>query len=175
MTQLMQRSDEMQDTHPAEHRKRWSSPTVALVAMLALLLGLLGGWWVNDDHTASQPAAVVAGSAALTSRQEEMVAMARDYMSAWRSNDPATVLAFYTPYASFVETPSGMSYNVADGSMQVYLGSADWSSMQVVDPILVNGHDLTVISRLGGVQFTNLLRFTLTDELLVQLHMVTSK
>jgi hypothetical protein len=47
--------------------------------------------------------------------------------------------------------------------------------MEVVDPILVNGHDLTVVSRLGGVQFTNLLRFTLTDELLVELHMTTSK
>lgn len=173
MTQILERSHEMQHTQTAARRSRWLWPAIALVALLS---GVLGGWWAGRDRDVSNPpAAVAAGNVALTPRQEDMVEMARNYLAAWRSNDAATVLAFYTPYASFVETPSGMSYNVADGSMQVYLDSADWSSMEVVDPILVNGHELIVISRLGGVQFTNLLRFTLTGELLVQLHMTVSK
>lgn len=161
------------ETRPAEHRRR-SMRAWPMIALAALLLGALGGWWVTRDDGSPAPAAVAAGNTELTDRQEDMVAMARDYMAAWQANDAEQVLGFLTPYASFVPVPAGVKYAVADGSLQAYVESADWSNLQVVDPILVNDYELTVVSTLSGSQYTNLLRFTSSGELQVMLHMTTS-
>lgn len=170
MSQLIERSEDT-TTRPATTRRTRAWP---LIALAALLLGALGGWWVSRDDGSPAPAAIAAGNVELTARQQDMVSTARDYMAAWQANDAEAVMGFYTAYASFVPIPAGAKYLVGDGSLQAYVESANWSNLEVIDPILVNDYELTVVTRLSGSQYTNLLRFTSSGELQLMLHMTTS-
>ena len=99
-----------------------------LAALVALLVGALGGWFLARSFD-DKPTNVVAGHVALTDRQREMIRVEEAYVKAWQANDVDAVLALYTPNGTLNLVPGSGDYRVDDGTLAAYVRSGDWSGL----------------------------------------------
>lgn len=170
MTTLQDRHDELRTPMapaPAGRSPRYL--VMAVVAVLALLVGGVAGWMLNDDGTTT-PGIVLAGEGELSARQEQMLDVVRDAEVAWQRNDVDAILALYAPSATFEAFDT--VYRVADGSFESYIESGSWGSLEVDEPMLVRGDDVLTFHRFGGRLYSEAFSFTPTGELLITSHVI---
>lgn len=148
--------------HPS---RRWIA--MAVVAALALAIGGVAGWMIRGDDN---PALVLAGDGSLTARQEQMLDVVREGELAWRAGDADAVLALCTPDAT-VEV-LGTVYRADDGTLAALIENGDWASLDVLEPVLVNGNEMFTFHRWGGVDRSETFVFTSSGELLITSHVV---
>ena len=141
-----------------------------LVAVLALILGLVGGWFARGSDGDAEM--LLAGEGELTARQEQMLDLMRDYEAAWQSGDGDAVAAFYTDQG-FADM-RGTIYRVDDGSLQGFVESTTWGSLDVLEPMLVKGDTVLSFHTYTGGTYVNVTEFTNEGELLVVIHTVSS-
>lgn len=171
MTTLERPQDDVVSSSPTvaapEHLSRmWM--LVALVAILALLLGGAVGWFLNGDD---DPRAVYAGDGDLTERQLDMIEFMDDYVDAWQRSDADALVAMYAPSGRFVSL--GTTYLVSDGSLAALIRANDWSSLTPYEPNVVRGNEMLGFHSFPGGVFMNSMTFTGDGELLLLNHTVT--
>ncbi len=143
---------------------------IVLVAVLALLLGAVGGWVARGSDGGSDSAIVLAGDGELTARQEQMVAIVEDNMDAWRRRDGDAVAAMYTDDG--VGTYLGITHRVDDGGLQAYVGLGSWTSLEWIRPMLVNDNMLLSFHGYRGHTYTNVFEFTTEGEPMIVSHTI---
>jgi len=155
----MQTVERVEQTSGAEVRSHRPWRAVAVVAVVALALGFVGGWLANRDSDSGssdsgveQPRAVLVGGGALTDRQQQMVGVLDQYMEAWRNGDGQTVASFHTPNGEFViaSTDETTVYSVADGSLANYISRGQWTGKVLLTPMLVDGDHVTLFYSFMG-------------------------
>jgi hypothetical protein len=161
------REDTLAAPVPTEQRShRWA--LVVLVTVLALVLGGVGGWMIRGET--ETPGILVAGTGEPTARQEQMLDQLRAYEKAWQASDAEAVLAFFTPNGW--ATMLGNDYRIDDGSLRSYIGQGDWSPIDMLEPVLVNGDELLFFHRYGEAVYTDVMTFTPVGDLLMISHVV---
>lgn len=143
---------------------------LVLVAVLALILGLVGGWFARGSDGDAE--ILLAGQGELTERQEQMLDLVRDYEAAWHSGDGEAVAAFYTD-RGFADM-GGTIYRVDDGGLQGFVDSSTWASLDVLEPMLVKGDTVLNFHSYTGGTYVNVTEFTNEGELLIVTHTVSS-
>jgi hypothetical protein len=146
-------------TPPEQETPRRRSRTgllVAVVAVVALVVGGTAGWLLRGDDGASSPAfvaglgdAVVVGGEvadrdALTDRQLEMVEVGRDYVNAWIEEDGEAVASFMTPdgYVTLLN----QTFRVDDGTLQEWVeGPLADIPNELNDPMVVSGNQVVFV------------------------------
>ena len=143
---------------------------LVLVAVLALILGAVGGWFARGSDGDS--AILLAGEGDLTERQEQMVDVYEEAEAAWRAGDGEAVAALFTDNGSgrFL----GATYRVDDGSLGRYVESGMWNSLDVLEPVLVKGNTMLNFHTYRGDTYTNVVEFTAQGELLMVSHTINS-
>jgi hypothetical protein len=153
---------------PATTRRPWWM--LAIAVAVALVLGVLGGWFLagamDDD-----PAAVAVGGGSLTERQQQMVDVLDEYEAAWRANDAAAVMAFFAPGGSF--SSAGTQYLMDDGSMAAFINGGSWDSLTGSDPVLVAGNEVALHTTWAGTEWFNVIEFTASGDPLIVRHIST--
>ncbi|MDY7103812.1 MAG: hypothetical protein S0880_21725 [Actinomycetota bacterium] len=148
---------------------------LGLVAVLALVLGVAGGWLLlgsSDDD----PSAIRMGSGDLTARQEQLVDVAEAYNAAWHTGDPADVLAL-APNGRFEIHQGGSAgtvvFTAADGTLANYVESGGtWDEMSAPGQMIV-ADDLVVSPFVfDGVERVSVFHFTSGDDPVILLHEV---
>jgi hypothetical protein len=129
---------------------------VAVVAVVALVVGGTAGWLLRGDDGPSSPAfvaglgdAVVVGGEvadrdALTDRQLEMVEVGRDYVSAWIEKDGEAVASFMAPdgYVTLLNE----TFRVDDGTLQEWVeGPVSAIPNELNDPMVVSGNQVVFV------------------------------
>jgi hypothetical protein len=145
-----------------------------LTAVAALLLGLVVGFllWGGSE---GQPAVVTRNGVELTQRQVEMVDVAEQYVAAWQANDGDALTSFMTPDATFSHADLNDEYTVADGSLQTLVSrTAVYSTMQLDEPMLVDGDHLVLVGRIDSMnlEFLSVIDFTSDDPPLIESEVV---
>lgn len=151
------------------HRRSYVWPIVVVVA---LLLGLVGGWFIKAAME-DDPTTVVVGGGGLTARQEEMVDVAEEYLLAWQEGETADALALMTATA-VMKTDADDPLRVDDGSLEAAIDGSAWTTLDLFDPMLIDGNTITQVGVYGGVRFTNVLEFTATGDVLIAEHTTTA-
>jgi hypothetical protein len=142
----------------AATRRTWW--LLAAVAVLALAAGLFVGRWTAP----SDEPAYLAGGGALSDRQEQMLDVLDEAVLGWRAGDPEAVAATFVPtgYATY----AGQSYRIDDGTLATFVTGGDWSSLTVLEPVLVDGNTLTFYYEISGVHYLGSVEFTGTGDVL---------
>ncbi len=156
---------------PQEVTSRKSSPrvvTIAIVGLIALLLGGLVGWVIRGEDSGDVPSIVVAGGEEPTSRQEQMVEFHRDYIEAWRRGDVEAIRALYVPEGTL--TFNGVTYGVASEEFADFVGLGTVS--ELLEPHLAHGSTMFNFVEVVGTASENTLRFTPSGELLLIEHVI---
>lgn len=143
---------------------------LVLVAVLALILGAVGGWFARGSD--GDPAIMLAGEGELAERQEQMGDLYEEAEAAWRAGDGEAVAALFTDngYGRFL----GTTYRVDDGSVEGYVESGTWNSLEVLEPVLVKGNTMLNFHTYMGSTYTNVVEFTTEGELLIVSHTIRS-
>ena len=111
---------------------------VALIAVAALLVGAAFGYVLgNDGGDTADP--ITPDGAALTERQEEMVALVDGYTEAWEVYDVDASIEYMTPQASLYYPVEGLEFTVRDGSYQRYMSGLNGEPLVVDVPRYVVG------------------------------------
>ena len=149
--------------HEATRRTWWR---LAAVAVLALAAGLVVGRWTAP----SDEPAYLAGGGALSDRQEQMVDVVDEIEQAWRSGDAEAVSAAFVPagYATY----GGETYRIDDGTLATYVTGGDWSSLTVLEPVLVDGNTVTFSYTVNGTHYLGSVEFTETGDVLAVHHKI---
>ena len=173
MTTLERHPDDVMTTSAPvsapDHRPARTWLIVALVAIVALVVGGAIGWFVGSED---DPQIVLSGSGELTERQLEMVDFMDDYVDAWQRGDGEAVAAMYTSTGRFVSM--GTIYRVEDGSLAELIDGDDWGSLTPYQPNLVKGNELIGFHSFPGSIYVNHMVFTNDGELRLLTHTVTS-
>ena len=140
-----------------------------LVAVVALLLGVLGGWLLRGSD--SDPDAVVAGGGDLSERQEEMLDMFADYTEAVLANDGAAVVDMFVPYGTW-SGDVGEPLYVEDGSLEEFVNSFSFTAPLFLAPILVDGERLLYVHDYTGASYYDVVTFTATGDLAIVDHRI---
>ena len=114
----------------AQHDRR--PLTIVLVAIIALLLGGLGGWLIrgSDDGGTDDAIEVVTGE--LTDRQQEMLRVADEHYAAFVAGDGEALTALYVPQGVMGDVRAD------DGTMAAaFEGLAPPGRMEMLPPALV--------------------------------------
>lgn len=143
---------------------------LVVVALLALVLGGIGGWMLRGSDAPGD--IIVAGEGDLTERQADMLDVMRDAELAWQSNDADGVLALYAPNGTFEAFDT--VYRVDDGTFADYVEMGSWSSLEVHEPVLVRGNEILTFHTFGGQTYTESMTFTSTGDLLITSHVIHS-
>ena len=143
---------------------------LVLVAVLALILGAVGGWFARGSD--GESTILLAGEGELTERQAQMVDVYEEAEAAWHAGDGEAVAALFTDngYGRFL----GTTYQVDDGSVERYVESGTWNSLDVLEPVLVNGNTMLNFHIYAGSTYTNVIEFTAEGELLIVSHTINS-
>lgn len=142
-----------------ERRRFW---ILALVALVALALGALGGWVLRGD-SGSDATAVVAGGGELTPRQEEMLAVYDDAVAAARANDVETSRTLFSPTAEVQWLGESMTFDEYLRNIEV----ESWSTLDYLEPVLVNGNELVAMHRYSGGLYGDVFEFTTDGDVLI--------
>jgi hypothetical protein len=143
---------------PASDRRAKIGVLVAVVAVVALVVGGIAGWLLRGDDDTSVPAfvaglgdtVVIGGEEtnrdALTDRQLAMVEVARGYVNAWIENDGDAVTSFMTS-DGYVELPDfGQTFRVDDGTLQEWVeGPTSVIPNELNDPLVVSGSQVVLV------------------------------
>jgi hypothetical protein len=115
---------------------------------------------------------MLAGEGELTERQVQMVDLYEEAEAAWRAGDGEAVAALFTDsgYGRFL----GTTYQVGDGSLERYVESGTWNSLDVLEPVLVKGNTMLNFHIYVGSTYTNVIEFTAEGELLIVSHTINS-
>jgi hypothetical protein len=162
MTTMLERDTIRESMTGGTRRRGGWVLAIVLVAGLALAAGLAVGRWTAP---ADEPAAVVAGGAALTDRQTQMSDALDETVAGWRAADGAAVAALFTP--SGVLQLGTAQYRVDDGSLAKYVAGRDWSSLAAERPVLIDGNTLVFVYRILGERYLGTMQFTPTGEVLI--------
>ena len=143
---------------------------LVLVAVLALILGAVGGWFARGSD--GDPTILLAGEGELTERQAQMVDVYEEAEAAWHAGDGEAVAALFTDdgYGRFL----GSTYQVGDGGLDRYVESGAWNSLDVLEPVLVKGNTVLNFHIYRGSTYTNVVEFTTEGELLMVSHTINS-
>lgn len=170
MTTLERPRERIETTHAASpQRSSRTGLILAIVAALALALGGLAGWMIRGGD---DPGVVLAGEGELTARQEQMFDMVRESELAWQRGDADAVTALFTPTGVFEAL--GTTYRVDDGSLATFVDNGEWASLDVFEPMLVNGNELFSFHRYRGQVYSDTVTFTTTGDLLIVSHVIHS-
>ena len=142
---------------------------VVLVAIVALLLGALGGWliWGSDDDAPDD--AIEVGTGELTDRQQEMVRIADEHEEALRAGDAEALTALYVPQGVLTNA-FGEVYRADDGTMAAMFDvHAPPTLMETLPPTLVFENVTTQVIDWGegSANGTVLHNFTTSGEVLI--------
>jgi hypothetical protein len=149
--------------------RRWVLP---LVALLALCVGALGGWWLAR-WSETEPTVVRAGGGEFSAREQQALDVVRRYQAAWLANDSAAVAASYAPGGVFVW--EGESFRPDDGSLEAFVGRFDWSGiMTVLDPQLVSDQMFVYRHDILGFPYADVIEVTAEGEPLIVRHVEIS-
>lgn len=143
---------------PASGRTARTGVLVAVVAVVALVVGGLVLAACGDDDDTSAPAFVaglgdtvvvdgeVTDRDALTDRQQEMVEVARDYVNAWIDKDGDAVASFMTSDGYVVLPELNQTFRVDDGTLQEWVeGTLSEIPNELNDPLVVSGNQVVVV------------------------------
>jgi hypothetical protein len=155
-------------TAPVTQRRSRAWIAVILVAVIALAVGGVGGWMVRGEP--DTPAILLAGSGELTARQEQLLDTTRAAEAAWQTNDVDAILALYAPNGTF--EAFGAVYRVDDGSLRTYIESGEWSSLDVLEPMLVRDNEVLTFHDFGGALFSESLTYTGSGDVLIVSHVI---
>lgn len=170
MTTLQDRQEELRTTSPpATNHSTRRGLVLVLVAVLALVLGGVGGWMIRGDD-ASTSDVVLAGGGDLTARQEQMLDLVRDAEEAWQAGDVDAVLAMFAPNGRFEAFDA--VYRVSDGSLASYIERGEWGSLGVYEPVLVRDDTMLTFHEFGGRLYSEEFTFTPDGELLIVSHVI---
>jgi hypothetical protein len=147
-------------TAPLRHDARRAWWLVAIVAVLALGIGLAVGWLVAPSG--DEPAYLADGGK-LSARQEQMVDLTNEAVKGWRSGDADAVLATFTPSA--ILTWGAQQFRADDGTFASFV-SRGWASLEVLEPMLVDGNRVTFFYTHGSGRYLGAMEFTTTGEVL---------
>jgi hypothetical protein len=149
---------------PKAARRSWW--LFAAVAVLALAAGLV----VGRLTAPSDESAYLAGGGALSDRQEQMVDVLDEIELAWRVGDPEAVAAAFVPTGS--ATYGDVTYRIDDGTLASYVSGSDWSSLTVLEPMLVDGNTVTFYYTIDGTHYLGSVEFTGTGDVLAVHHQI---
>ena len=101
-----------------------------------------------------------------------MVDLYEEAEATWRNRDGEAVAALFTDsgYGRFL----GTTYRVNDGSLERYVESGTWNSLDVLEPVLVKGNTMVNFHIYRGGTYTNVVEFTAQGELLIVSHTISS-
>ena len=136
-------------------------PLVAvLIAVGALLVGVLAGWvlWGSDDASDGAEVVVVGGGE-LTDRQEEMLRVVDEAHGAIIEGDGDALAALFVPQGLLRDPNHGMELRVDDGSLAGQINAGPAPSYQVDEPVVVLG-DMVISTGSWGDDFVHVFLFT---------------
>lgn len=152
------------DAEATAQHPRWSR---ALIVLVVLACGLLGGWLMaprTDPGGAVRH--VTPGASVLTERQLEMVDVVEQYLDGWRATDGDRVAAFMTENA-YVEYPEeGVRVEVADGSLQHRISTGPYGTLENLDPMVVYEDRIVLTGRIDelSIPWLSVVRFTVVGD-----------
>lgn len=164
----MQRSVERELSAPPSTSVRRPWWIVAVVAVVALLAGLVIGRWTAPSE--GTPEVVVPGGTELTDRQQQMIDASERYLVAYQTNDADAIVAAFTPQGEKYVVGDG-TYRVDDGTLRAFVETNDYTGMEIVEPMTVHENDVAVVVAFGGFEFLNVLVFTESGEVLITDHL----
>lgn len=161
---------------PVEHGDVTTRPdrhslVVVLVAVVALVVGALGGWMLRGSDDGTDDAIEVA-SGELTERQTEMLRIADEHYIAFTAGDGEKLTDLYVPQGTLVfHSDSGAPSDIDradDGTMAaMFEGQAPPGRMEMMAPALVFGENVSQVSNRGPGYGTILHQFTTSGEVLI--------
>lgn len=156
-------SDALQVTATPTRRSWWF---VGLVAVIALVLGAVGGALLTDGG-GDDPAVVSADGGDLTARQEEMVVMVGAYVAAWQATDGDRAASYMGVDGYLEYIGEGWVFSVSDGSLQDRISNGPYSSMRRVGPMVVYGNRVVLFGTVEsvGADWLSVIEFTSSGEL----------
>ncbi len=145
--------------------------TSVVTVIVALLLGLLGGYVLRGGDDAGPEDLVIAGGDEATARQEQMAEFMDDYVDAWQRGDADALVAMYTDRG--VLTIFGSEFPVEGGRLADYVRRSPEPNLELLEPVLVSGTTMLNVHRLSpGSErvLLDVIDFTATGELLIVSH-----
>lgn len=159
-------TNEVTEKAPARAATRRTWWLLAAVAVLALAAGLV----IGRATAPSDEPAYLAGGGALSDRQEQMVDVLDEVEQAWRAGDAEALSAAFVPTGS--ATDGNASYRIDDGALATYVTGGDWSSLTVLEPVLVDGNTVTFYYTVNGTPYLGSVVFTGTGDVLAVHHKI---
>ena len=153
---------------PAVADTKRRSVITLIAVVVAMLLGLAGGYlaWGTDDSDST--ASVATGDSDLTARQEQMVDLIADAEAAWKIGDGDAAAAMFTEDG--VLTVFGTEYPVEGGELARYVNSG-FASLDVLEPVLVSDNVALSFHTYGSFgTLEDVYEFTTEGELLFTSH-----
>ena len=147
----------------AATRRTWWLVAAAVVALAAGLV-------IGRATAPSDASAYLAGGGALSDRQEQMLDVLDEVELAWRAGDAEAVSAAFVPTGS--ATDGNASYRIDDGTLATYVTGGDWSSLTVLEPVLVDGNNVTFYYTVNGTSYLGSVVFTGTGDVLAVHHKI---
>ncbi len=149
-------------------RRSW---VTLIAALVALVLGLLGGYLLRGSDDVDPTAPVVVGGAALTDRQAQMVDLVDDYVVAWQRGDGAAAESMFTDDG--VLDAFGAVRTADDGGIAGYVAATPTPLLRLPDPVLIDDHQMLMLHTIdGSMNSGNLMTFTETGDLLIVRHVM---
>lgn len=153
-------TNEVTEKAPVRAATRRTWWLLAAVAVLALAAGLV----IGRATAPSDEPAYLAGGGALSDRQEQMLDVLDEVELAWRAGDAEAVAAAFVPTGS--ATFGDVTYRIDDGTLATYVTGGDWSSLTVLEPVLVDGNTVTFHYTVNGTHYLGSVEFTGTGDVL---------
>ena len=154
----------------APERRSTGVVVVAIIGLIALVLGGFAGWMIRGDDGGGVSDIVVAGGEEPTSRQAQMVDFHRDYIEAWKAGDVEAIRSMYVPEGTL--TINDVTYDISSPEFVDFVGLGTISKL--LPPHLVSGNTVFNFVEVVGYSTENTLRFTRTGELLLIDHVIVN-
>lgn len=144
-------------------RRRWSAVT-SIAIIIALALGLLGGYVLRGSDDVDPTAPVTVDGSELTQRQEQMFDLIDDYVIAWQNGDGEAAAAMFHDDGHL--RVYGVERSIAD-----FITATPVPSLDILEPMLVHEDTMLNFHTIAGVgTLSDVIEFTPTGELLIVRH-----
>jgi hypothetical protein len=142
--------------------KRRSAVTLIAV-IIALALGLLGGFLLRGSDDVDPTAPVTVDGVELTERQDQMFELVDDYVTAWQNGDGEAAAEMFQDMGRLVVW--GVQRDVTE-----FIDTTPTPGLRILEPVLVNDNEMLMFHTIDGTTFSNVMSFTTTGELLITMH-----